>query len=726
MKTYVQTLDLLVAQNAVIDAKMIPGAITQRVEVSSDIVQLTTTENGTIASTLENSRINQLPMNGRLLLTLTGETTPGLEASGTRANGLMGEALEYVADGVPLTNRNFGGEGNSTQAQLPDPDAVQEVRIETTNSNAMYATPATGVITTKSGTNSLHGSLFETARNNYFGIAKNRNNASDYVAPHLVRNEFGASAGGPIIVPKLYHGKNRSFWFFAYERYSLSQALTQLVSVPTAAMRNGDFSGLTGSAGLIQLYDPATTKPNAACPIPNSTKTENNAYCRTPFANNRIPTAISPVANIYYHMLPLPTPGMENISPVTGKNLIANNPNFTVIPTITWRLDHAFSDNDRAYLRYTSNDQTNWALRNQTSPSSLAYQNFPKDAAGLQGILISNFGTALGYTHIFSPTFFAETVLSQQWFMQYVGAGGNPNLNYEQMMGLPNNFGESGFPNFGGMISVLSTTQYQYKENQIISNIDENLTKTIGKHQLQFGGRYRHERFQYLPDRNQDAVGFDTEATGLEQPSTGTSYGVYANVGYGEPDFFMGAASNYSVNLEPPLAHYHDMEFDAYLQDNWHVARNLTLDLGLRYEAHPAAWTKDGLITGFDMKNHALVVPNSPSWYISKGYFTQAILSNLTNIGAKVESAAEAGVPSTLMQNYDFTFGPRVGLAWLPFGSKHGTVVRGGYGRYIYPMPVRNGARNTLSGGPPFSQSYSYKYSDPAYTPDGKAGSLYL
>lgn len=722
MRTYKTNVQLLVAQSAVINPIMTAGLITQQVQVSATTVQLTTTDNGTISSTLENARINQLPMNGRLLLTLAGQTTPGLESTGQRANGLMPEALEYVADGVPLSNRNFGGEGNSTQAQLPDPDSVEEVRLETTNTSAMYSAPATGIITTKSGTNSLHGSLFETARNNAIGIAKNRNNPANYAAPHLVRNEFGASAGGPIVVPWLYHGKDKSFWFFAYERYSLSNSSNELVSVPTAAMRNGDFSGLVGSAGLIHLYDPSTTTNNAACPVPGKNTTEVNPYCRTLFANNQIPSSqISPVAKIYYNLLPLPTPSLANVDPLTGSNLNASNPNSTVIPTITWRLDHVFNENNRAYLRYTSNNQTNWALRNypHNAPASLAYGNFPANAAGYQGILISNYAAALGFTHVFSPTFFAETVVGQNWFMQYVGAGGNPNLDYESMMGLPNNFGESGFPNFSGIMSILSSTQYQYKENQIITNIDENLTKTIGRHELQFGGRYRHERFQYLPDRNQDTIGFDTESTSLYQPSTGANYGGYSNIGYGEAGFFLGAAASYSVNLEPPTVHFHDMEFDGYIQDNWHATRNLTLNLGFRYEAHPGAWTKDGLIIGFDLPHHSLVLPNPPSWYIAHGYTTQAIINNLANIGAKIENPTQAGVPSTLIDNYDLTFSPRLGMAWQPFGGSHGTVVRGAYGRYIYPMPVRNGARNTLSGGPPMSAGYSMSYSNAAYTPDG-------
>jgi hypothetical protein len=729
-KTYTTTVELQVAQTAVINPMLSAGSVTQQVVVASNVVQLTTTDSGTISSTLESNRINQLPMNGRMLLTLAGETTPGLESTGQRANGLMPEALEYVADGVPLTNRNFGGVGNSTQAQLPDPDAVAEVRIETTDTSAQYSEPATGIITTKSGTNSLHGTAFWTARNNYVGIAKNRNNLANFSAPHLVRNEFGASAGGPITLPHVYHGKDKSFWFFAYERYSLAQSIPELVSVPSAAMRTGDFSNLVGGDGLLQqLYDPSTTTANAACPVPNSktAATENNPYCRTPFKNNQVPIgSLSPMANIYYHLLPQPTPSLASLDPLTGSNLNFPNPTFVVIPTITWRLDHSFNEANKAYLRYTSNNQLNQALRNYPSnaPGSVPYAGFPVDAAGYQDINIANYGAGVGYDHVFSPTFFSETVLGMQWFMQYVGGGGNPNLNYEKMMGLPNNFGETGFPSITSVpspqqiISILSTTQYQYKENQIIANLDENLTKTVGRHQMQFGGRYRHERFQYLPDRQADTIAYSAQGTALEQPSTGANYGAYSDTGYGEGDFYLGSADSYSVNLEPPDCHYHDMEFDLYFQDNFHISRNFTLNIGGRYEAHPAAWTKYGLTEGFDLKNHALVLTYPTSYYIANGYTTQAIITNLQNIGVKFESPSEAGYQSVMINNYDLTFSPRLALAWQPFGGNHGTVVRGAYGRYIYPVPVRNSIRNTATGIP-FAQGYSMSYTNAAYTPDG-------
>ena len=107
--------------------------------------------------------------------------------------------------------------------------------------------------------------------------------------------------------------------------------------------------------------------------------------------------------------------------------------------------------------------------------------------------------------------------------------------------------------------------QYQYYENQIIFNYDENLTKTVGKHQLHFGGRYRRERLSYLPSRQNDAATFDATGTSLENPTTGTAYSGTANTGETEADFFLGDASLYSVTLEPPQGHGHDMEFDALL-----------------------------------------------------------------------------------------------------------------------------------------------------------------
>lgn len=610
-----------------------------------------------------------------------------------------------------MTNRNFGGTGNSTQAQLPDPDAVQEVKIETLNSSAQFTTPATAIITTKSGSNQLRGSIFETARNNAIGIAKARQDPSDFAAPHLVRNEFGGSVGGPILIPKVYDGKNKSFFFFAYERFSIRQAANQLVFVPTVAMRAGDFSGLINRAGVKQiLYDPNTTQAGT--------------LQRTPFNNNQIPIVReSPLAKALYAATPLPT-SIDN--PLVSSNLNATNNIQQTVPNITFRLDHVANQNNRLYFRFTDVDQQQFALRNypNKSPATIAGGGLPAGATGYQLIPIQTISGALGYSRVFSPTFFSETILSQQWMRQYVNGGGPIDSNYEKQLGLPNNFGQSGFPTIGAnLIMPYGGSQFNYGMSQILTNLDENMTKIVGKHQFQFGGRYRHERFGYLPDRRADTIAFSSQATAVYDPATKANYGARPNTGYPDADFFLGAASSYSQQKNAPFGHFREQEMDFYFQDNFHVSRSLTINAGLRWEMHPAPHTEDGLALSIDRVNNALVLPNAPSFYIDNGYTTQAIMTNLQNLGVKFETPQQAGIPSSGIFNENFNFSPRLGFAYTPFGGKWGTVIRGGYGGYIYPVPIRNSMRVPITNLP-FVATYSQSYTSAGQSPDGLPNSL--
>ncbi len=178
MKKYQATIALQDAQVAVLNPKLTLGDVTEQVTVSGETIQLATYDSGTVSTQLDSNRIDQLPQNGRNVLGFAQNTVPGLEAGGTRANGLMGEAMEYSQDGAPMTNRNFGGESNVAQAILPDPDAVQEAKFETLNSSAQFATPATVILTTKSGTNYFHGSSVRNRAQQLFrgrqGAAKSR------------------------------------------------------------------------------------------------------------------------------------------------------------------------------------------------------------------------------------------------------------------------------------------------------------------------------------------------------------------------------------------------------------------------------------------------------------------------------------------------------------------------------------------------------------------------
>lgn len=708
MKTYEISISLQVAQTAVINPSLTPGAVTEQVTVSGEAMQLVTYDSPTISAVLENSQINQLPMNGRSLLTLTSMTTPGVElvAGSTRADSNQASALEYVQDGAPMVDRDVGG-----SSLLPDPDAIQEVRLDSADSTAQFATPGTAIITTKSGTNQLHGTAFETMRNNYIGIAKSRQNPSNYAAPHLVRNEFGASVGGPIVVPRLYHGKNKSFFFFAFERYSLRSDVSDLDEVPTVAMRNGDFSDAYNSAGVLQvIYDSNTTNPTT--------------FQRQPFPNNMIPMSrISPLAKTLYPITPLPT---SSANPYVSSNIITAAPNNETQPSITFRLDQDFNQNNRAYLSYTSVLETNLGLVNYPSdnPATLAGNGFPAGAAGEAVNPHTVYSFALGYAHVFSPTFFSETVLGNQWEGDLDEGGGNPNLNYNTLLGLPDNFGEVGFPQIGfypdgggNIFMNYSGTQFNWGMNTIDTNLDENLTKTQGRHQLFFGGRYRHERLGVTTDQRRDVAYFNLDGSADVDPTSGASYNPLANTGAPAADFFLGAAYEYVVNQSPPRTHFSDQEFDTYFQDNFHVNSRLTINTGIRWEVHPSWTERNNLENQFDLSTGAIVLRESIPALIARGVTTQAIITNLENLGEHFETPQEAGLPNSLLYNSNFTFSPRLGLAYMPFGvgGRYGTVLRGGFGRYIYPTPVRTDLAGTNE---PYENTYSENYTTANQAPD--------
>jgi hypothetical protein len=754
MKTENQTIELQVAQDAVINAALTAGAVTQQVTVSANTVQLQTTDNGSITSTLENARINELPMNGRNIITLVNETTPGLEScpeSSSCANGQEGPALEYEVDGATVTNREFGGVHQGSN-QMIDPDAVQEVRVEDAAAGAQYASPATAILNTKSGTNTLHGSAFWTTRNNDFGIARGRSNPSNYSQPEYIRNESGASIGGPVVIPHLYHGKNRTFFFFAYERYSLAQNPFQNETVPTAQMIQGDFSQATNSSGVLQaLYDPNTTgiygQGANACaePAADGATKSTNAFCRETYTQeysegpgagptncngdtNCVPSSQEAALTAVLNTMTPHTTGQYGVlngnNPLVSSNYSGNVRELTTEPQINVRLDQVFNENNRAYLRYSQNKTRSTAPRNDpvneqytlpaTAPGGAA---LPYAASGIAYTPSNVYTTALGYTHIFSPTFFAETVLSQSWYGEHNLAGGTPTANFESELGLPNNFGEQGFPYIEEIFEPMDGTQFQYSVTTTTYNVDENLTKIVGKHQLLFGGRYRFEHFGSIPDEIKDSVQFGAYATALLNPSTysASAATAYTNSGQLNADEYLGAAYSYGVNLEPPYQHLHDMEIDGYIQDNYRLRSNFTVNIGLRYEAHPATWEGQGEMMGFDIKNDAMVTSGSLSQLETENLTTAALINSDELVDAKFETPSQAGMPSMLVNNYNLTFSPRVGAAWQPFG-KWGTVLRGAVGRYIYPVPVREGYRE-VNRNNPFTAGYSESYTSSQYTP---------
>ena len=234
---------------------------------------------------------------------------------------------DVVLDGAALTDEVYGG---GTVNRPPGLDSIQEFHVEVNSSSAKYSRPTNVILTTKSGTNEIHGSLFETNRDYGYGVARARDNFTN-TAAKLIRNEYGGTVGGPVFIPKVYNGKNRSFWFFSYEGFKQRTGSFANYKVPTDAMRNGDFSGLVNSAGTLSvIYDPLTTQSAA------------NNYIREPFTyngklNNIDPARISPLMKYIYSILPLPN--IAGVNPLIANNYSAPNPNIQNQYTYSMRFD---------------------------------------------------------------------------------------------------------------------------------------------------------------------------------------------------------------------------------------------------------------------------------------------------------------------------------------------------------------------------------------------------
>ena len=243
MEAWRGALVLVAGQSAVVDPVIKPGATATEVTVAGDVTPLLTSTSATVSTVVEHARIEQLPLNGRNISTLFYMTVPGFESG--RCPAITACATQprcfrtapFSKSRVAVAPRAAPWVGYDRRIPCRDAQFIGEDE------------PArTFILTTRSGTNDLHGSVFETARNSAIGVARARTEFFNK-PPHLARNEFGASLGGPVYIPKAYNGRNKTFFFFSYEGYQLRQSTTRNTSVPTAAMREGDFSGLVDFQG---------------------------------------------------------------------------------------------------------------------------------------------------------------------------------------------------------------------------------------------------------------------------------------------------------------------------------------------------------------------------------------------------------------------------------------------------------------------------------------------
>jgi Carboxypeptidase regulatory-like domain len=637
------------------------GEVTETVTVSG-AAPLLETNTSDISQLIESKNVTDLPLNGRRAISIaavvpatvwvnySGNAKPNFSLAGGRTQSQV-----FWIDGGNGQNMRLGvGQIDSD----PPVEVVREFRILSNNYSAEFGGSAGGlvILTTKSGTNEFHGSLFEYLRNDAFDAANffapiDSTTGRKSKAP-LRYNLFGGTGGGPIV-------RNRTHFFAGYEGTRQRVGSTEILTVPTLLERSGDFSQTRNASGaVIPIYDPATTR------------TEAGRTVRDRFPDNRIPQArLDPVALKLLNFYPVPNRPPTNLA---GANNFAGNwtERFDR-DNVTARVDHVLSDKDKVYARYIFNEDP---LSNTTV--------LPDPRTNTRNFSDRFQHNILGtWSRTLSPRWLNElryTFATRRFHNRSEGLEGN----WDQELGLSGISGEA-FPQFtvAGIATLGSGTherrQFPIRQHQVI----ESVTVIQGNHALKFGTELRKStNFEVLRTSISGQFNFGAQPTGL--PGTG-------GTGFGFASLLVGFPNSFTLRETEPLIR-DSWYLSGYVQDDWKVRPNLTLNLGLRWETDTPMVDRNQRMNGFD------AVPINP----------------VSGTPGVVRFAGQDGWPNRLADPDWNNFGPRFGLAWRPFGRQQ-TVIRAGFGVF-FAHPYDAGVPNQASLG--FEQSASLQTPDNGIT----------
>lgn len=648
-------VQLEVAQTAQLDFSLEVGATAESLTVT-DTAPLLDSGSNAIGGVVAQDKIEDLPMLGRnsnALMTLV----PGVRATRQTLvnpvleshyqffsiNGSRPNQSQFMLDGGNNTNLTFNGPEYSPQVE-----EVREFRIQTSNFSAEYANSGGGVINvvSKSGTNSLHGSLFEYFRNDVLAANDFFSNAAGRARPSLRYNQFGGTVGGPII-------KNRTFFFFSYE--GLRQGIPTVVttSVPTALQRAGDFSQTLANNGqLVAIYDPSTTRPD-----PNNP----GQYLRSPFPGNRIPSdRIDPVAAKIQTYYPAPTSAG---SPNTGlNNFFFSGAARRATDNYSGRVDHQLNASTMLMGRFSKANLSTWQ-----NPATFGMDNVASPGYSIKP---QHHPYVLGRaTTTFSPSLFGEFVVSwARWFYQSFGLsnGFDPT-----QLGFPSYLAAKsialGFPSIAtGEMSSLGGYFNEYDVSDRYEG-KANLSKLWGKHTLKFGGMYGLGKYTtQLANNSAGAYASTTAFTQGPNPLVSST-----TSGFGYASFLLGTLASGTHNVTELHGHYTQPYYGLYFQDDYKITSRFTLNLGIRWEYEAPRVEENNQVANFDFTG-------------------TATLSNGAPVRGGLAFPGVGGLPTGNWNANKKNFAPRIGFGYSLGDSM---VFRGGYGIF-YSNSWGNGRNN--------------------------------
>jgi len=574
-----------VGEQLTVDLSLEVGQLSETVTVVAAAPLVNATD-ATLGQVIENRRIVDLPLNGRepfSLAYLAPGVLPPPQPPGTfvhlggsvpSISGASNFTSEVTIDGVPNTTpRNHGF--NNFLIYTPSVDAVAEFKVQTNAMSAEFGRFNGGVVSvvTKSGTNEFHGSLYEFHRNSAFDANDFFNNRAGRPLGSLRRNQFGASAGGPVVLPGLYNGKNKTFFFADYEGFREKSLAVSSFTVPTPLERRGDFSQTFNASGqLIRVYDPATTRPNPSGP----------GFIRSPFAGNLVPPArISPVSLKFVELYPLPTNNR-----LTG-NLDCSGARNNTTDTFDVRVDRNMTDANRLFGRFSLQNPTvgepnYWGnIANPTLPPLKQHRrSFTLQDTHSFGLnLVGNFAYGIARMDGARRVWSYGTDVTQFGLPAYYRQA-------QQIPALPaiTVAGKSGL-----------VTNVNPFSSQLSHTAQATLTRIWSTHTFKFGADYRAYFINQFDNRNgMGSFSFGQNFTQGPDPNQASP-----TAGLGMATFLLGIPAG-SITNQPAVASKNAYAA-GFFQDDWKLTSRLGLNLGLRYELNVPRTERYDRISIFDM-----------------------------------------------------------------------------------------------------------------------------
>ncbi len=683
-------IELRVSDRLRVDIRLEVGQVSDSVTVTAEapLLEVSSSNRGQV---VENRVISELPLNSKNPFTLMNLAT-GVQYTGSllyfrpfdngaiadfSINGGRSGVNEYQIDGVS----NNANTGRSNLAYVPPVEATQEFKIQTNTYDSQYGRTGGGIISVsiKSGANSFRGAVYEYLRRTGLEANQYANNASNQPRAKRVIDQYGFQIGGPVLLPRLYKGRNRTFFMFALEKYRESTPQPAQGSVPTPEQKSGDFSQtFTPANRLYTIFDPLTVYPNPAFVSSRALSLTNLQNLRHPFPGNRVPRSrMEPIALRVLDDIPLPNqPG----DPITKMNnwFGANVTEDTDFINLIGRVDHNLNAAWKMYGRW---------MHNYRDGGRINYWGWETPArrqihAGRRndGAVLDLVGTLSPRT-VFSGRFgFNRFKQLSKFTPQDISALGLPR-NLVSQLQMPDKYPQFTFENY----LQTSLSEWNIVPSETYT-AQAGLVKVAGAHSVKFGAEFRVMHYASIGRGNASGTFAFTRSWTSSNPQVSDP-----NAGNAIASFLLGYMSSASVALN-------DMPYVGwrypvlYFQDDWQVTRSLTLNLGLRWdhEAPP--------VERFNRQNRGFdFAARSP--YQVPGL----------DLRGGLLFAGVNGVPRGAFDGDWNNIQPRLGLAAKLLRTKP-LVLRGGIGRYYLPTVEFGGTVG-------FSQSTSAQTSTPDFRP---------